>query len=69
VTGKWTVRVVLQLTVGWSASPSWLRAPSGTHDQIFALVRTVVVLSVVGRPPRRDDDDECVCCNRSQSLC
>jgi hypothetical protein len=33
---------------GRSVSLSWLRAPSGTHDQIFALVWTVVVLSTLG---------------------
>jgi len=47
-------RVTLQLTVGRSVSPSvrpsWPQAPSGTHDQIFALVRTIV-LSVMGHPP------------------
>jgi len=38
-------------TDGQSVSvSSWLRAPSEIHDQIFVLVRTLVV-SVVGRPP------------------
>jgi hypothetical protein len=31
-------RVTLQLTVGQSVSPSWCRAQSGAHDQIFILV-------------------------------
>jgi hypothetical protein len=42
-------RVILQLTVGQSVCLSWLRASSGTHDQIFAVGKTGMVLSVVGR--------------------
>jgi hypothetical protein len=44
--------VTLQLTVGQSVSQSVLaRSPSGTHDQILAVVKTAAVLYVVGRPP------------------
>jgi hypothetical protein len=50
------VRVTLQLTVGQSVSQSVSQSvlassPSTTHDQMFALVRTAAVLSIVGRPP------------------
>jgi hypothetical protein len=43
-------------TDGQSVSQSALAlSPSGTHDQIFAVVKTAVALLVVGRPPSRGD--------------
>jgi len=46
------VRVTLQLTV----SPSVLAlSPSGTHDQILVVLKTVAVLFVVGSSPCRGD--------------
>jgi hypothetical protein len=40
--------------------------PSGTRDQILAVVKTIAVLFVVGRSPSREEGS--VFFNRSQSL-
>jgi hypothetical protein len=46
------VRVTLQLTVSQSFSQSVLAlSPSGTHDQVLAVVKTVAVLFLMARPP------------------
>jgi len=40
------------VTDGQSVSQSALTSnPSGTHDQILAVVKTVAVLFIMGRPP------------------
>jgi hypothetical protein len=43
------VNIVVSVTAV-RVSQSGLRTPSGSHDQIFAVVWTVAVLNVVGRP-------------------
>jgi hypothetical protein len=39
----------------FAVTPSWRRAPSGNHDQIFVVVKIVEVLFAIGRPPSRED--------------
>jgi hypothetical protein len=42
-------------SVSQSVSQSWSRAPWGTHDHILVVVKTVVDLFVMGRPPCQED--------------
>jgi hypothetical protein len=53
-------------TDGQSASPSWCRAPFGTHDQMSSLGLTVTVWVVVSRPLWREGGS--VICHMPRSL-
>jgi len=51
-----TAAVCARSVKSQSVRPSVLASsPSGSHDQILAVVRTVAVLLVMGRPPLRED--------------